>query len=217
MPTDPQDISQSMPASAAFAAPPDRSAYTPLTQGAFADRFEAASRTFWCIAFSILRDREIARDVVQESAIIALRKVADFDPSTSFVAWMGQIVRFSAMNEVRRRSRRRESAGPDAADNLGTPASAAGPAGGDFDEHVTAALNELEETARACLLMKVVVGMEYKDISDALGIPEGTAMSHVFRARKLMRARLAATHGPDGSVTGQEPDSSSRGKGGPRP
>ncbi|MCC6425853.1 MAG: RNA polymerase sigma factor [Phycisphaerales bacterium] len=202
MPPSHPDIPNEMTGTAAFAAPPSHASGDVLTPGKFAELFEASSRTLWCIAVSILRERELARDIVQESAIIGMRKISEFEPSTSFTAWMGQIVRYTALNEARRRTRRRENAGPDAADQSPSPASSSpdpamgvGVAG--FDEHVTAALNELEETPRACLLMKIILGLEYKDISEALGIPEGTAMSHVFRARKLLRSRLAATHGPE--------------------
>lgn len=197
MPPKPPDIPTPIPPLDAQAAPSPRADSLPLSHQRFAELFEKHSRTLWCVAVSVLGDREGARDVVQESAIIALRKLSDFDPSTNFVAWMSQVVKYTAMNEVRRRGRRREKAGHEAADNAGLHQSASLPHPGTFDEHVAAALGELEETPRACLLMKAVLGLEYKDISDALGIPEGTAMSHVFRARKLMRTRLVATHGTD--------------------
>jgi RNA polymerase sigma-70 factor (ECF subfamily) len=52
------------------------------------------------------------------------------------------------------------------------------------------ALETLEPTVRACLLLRVVAGMSYQQISGVLEIPEGTAMSHVFRARKALASRL---------------------------
>ena len=61
-----------------------------------------------------------------------------------------------------------------------------------FDDSVLDALGGLEETARACLLMKTVMELDYKHISRVLGIAEGTAMSHVHRARARMRASLSA-------------------------
>ncbi len=174
--------------------------------------FENSSRTLWCVAFSVLRDRELARDIVQESAIIGLRKVHEFEPATSFVAWMSQIVRYTAMNEVRRRSRRRENAGVEAAENSVRAHADTSELG--FDEKLTQALDLLDETARACLLMKVVMGLEYKDISEALGIPEGTAMSHVFRARKALRDKLGKQG--DGNAAAKDAADRDAGKGGPR-
>ena len=52
------------------------------------------------------------------------------------------------------------------------------------------ALGHLSEVARACLLLRTVEGLDYGEIGRALGIPEGTAMSHVHRSRMRLRAEL---------------------------
>lgn len=136
---------------------------------------------------------------MQEAAVIALGKLGEFTPGTSFVAWMGQIVRFVALN----RARRREAAPvePEALDRAagGTapPAPLAlGPKGQldpdqlHFDDRLSKGLATLSETARACLLLRTVEGLDYDEISAALGIPPGTAMSHVHRARAQLRKAL---------------------------
>jgi DNA-directed RNA polymerase specialized sigma24 family protein len=41
------------------------------------------------------------------------------------------------------------------------------------------------------LLLRTIEQMEYSEISKVLQIPEGTAMSHVHRARQHLRERLA--------------------------
>jgi RNA polymerase sigma-70 factor (ECF subfamily) len=66
---------------------------------------------------------------------------------------------------------------------------------GEFDDALAGALEELDETARACLLMRVVLDLPYKRIALALDIPEGTAASHVHRARASMRASLKSGGG----------------------
>ena len=68
-----------------------------------------------------------------------------------------------------------------------------------FDDQVLAALHTLEDTARACLLLRTVEGMPYREISVALDIPEGTAMSHVHRSRQSMRRILSLAQIRDGS------------------
>ena len=45
--------------------------------------------------------------------------------------------------------------------------------------------------ARACLLLRAVQDLDYSELSRLLGIPEGTAMSHVHRARNALRRALA--------------------------
>jgi RNA polymerase sigma-70 factor (ECF subfamily) len=161
-----------------------------LTPETFAKELSSAHRAVWTIAVAILHDRAAADDTIQEAAAIALSKLGEFDTTTSFVAWFGQIVRFTALNEGRRRQR--AQAGKDAAPEspVGRP-----PATAAFDARLQAALAGLDDTARTCLLMRTVHDMTYAEIARALGIPEGTAMSHVHRARIQLRERLAPGEG----------------------
>ncbi len=158
--------------------------------------------TFWCIAASVLSSRTHAEDVLQEAATIAIPKLDQFDPTTSFSAWVGQIVRFVALNELRRRQRH-ASANPAAMETAAAPSrphpqqravDVVGrlvPEQSAFDDNVSGALEELDEVARACLLLRTVRDLPYNEISAIMGIPEGTAMSHVHRARAAMRRSLA--------------------------
>ncbi len=118
--------------------------------------------------------------------MIGLGKLDDFEPHTSFAAWMGQIVRFTALNHRRKIERHATTA---------TPPDVAAPLRTDearFDATTTAALGELSEIARMCLLLKTVLELDYAEIAETLAIPAGTAMSHVHRARAQMRALLLA-------------------------
>lgn len=181
-----------------------------LTPAAFAERFEGVSRTLWCIAAAVVGDRSAADDVLQESAMIALGKLEQFDSSTNFLAWMARIVRFTALNHGRRRKQTRlidhvdadrsPSNLADAEANSADHAAVTGHGGlvdhqNAFDDRVLAALNTLEPAARACLLLRVVMNRPYRDIALALDIAEGTAMSHVHRSRMSLREILAASGG----------------------
>jgi RNA polymerase sigma-70 factor (ECF subfamily) len=182
-----------------------------LTPTEFAAKYRECSRLLWCIAQGVVNDRTLADDVVQEAAMVALGKLEQFDPATSFPAWAGQVVRFTALNMGRKVQRERKllnemhqaTPGDGSYGGRGDPAVGAAAAGVDsrggvvpggdaFDDEVQEALAGLDETARACLLMKTTLDMAYTDIARALNIPEGTAMSHVHRARKALRERLLA-------------------------
>ena len=182
---------------------------TSLSPEEFAVRFQDSARVLWTVAAGILGDGSQVEDVLQEAAVIALGKLDQFEVGTHFAAWMGRVVRFVALNHARRGQRRRTVAvEPEA---LEVESGAGGPAGfpaaGDaerlltgrgelrpdqeqFDDRVVAALDELKPYARACLLLKVVAGLDYQHIARVLEVPAGTAMSHVHRARRLLRERL---------------------------
>jgi RNA polymerase sigma-70 factor (ECF subfamily) len=184
--------------------PADETDRTGLTPAEFAARFEGARQTLWYIAAAVLSDRTGADDVLQEAAVIALGKLSQFDAQTNFTAWMGRIVRFVALNHARRRIK---STAAVAVDPHALESVAVGREHSNshlvlngrgelmdgrenFDDHVLAALKTLDDTARACLLLRTLMDMPYRDISQALDIAEGTAMSHVHRARAALRERL---------------------------
>jgi RNA polymerase sigma-70 factor (ECF subfamily) len=195
-----------------------------LSPQEFAALFQRAGRRLWCVAVGIVGDGALAEDIVQDAAAIALEKLGQFDPSTSFNAWMGQIVRFVAMNERRRAGRHKtptidpvvlasredaRSAGAASGHGGGAAQDAAraashppidrhgrlNPDQDAFDDSLTGALKDLGEMARACLLLRTVLDLNYAEIAELLAIPEGTAMSHVHRSRQALRARLAGAHG----------------------
>ena len=182
-----------------------------LSRTQFAEFFENSWRTLWCVAAAVLGRRDEVEDVLQESALIAIGKLADFDPQSNFTAWMAQIVRYTALNTARRRARRRAVASIHD-DLLEQAGSSKGRGNGSvstlvrgdlpvyqeaFDDRLLGALKSLGETPRACLLLRTVEEMSYREISEILGIPEGTAMSHVHRTRQALRERLAPIPGSD--------------------
>jgi RNA polymerase sigma-70 factor (ECF subfamily) len=175
----------------------------------FASSFQACSRELWCVAAGVLGRRDSADDVLQEAAVIGLGKLDSFDPSTSFVAWMAQIVRYVALNHRRKVQRSRTTpveqstldAQPAANANPHATLTRQGDVKRDqemFDDAMLAALATLDATARECLLLRVVMDMPYKDVARIVGVPEGTAMSHVHRSRHALRAKLLESTGPAG-------------------
>lgn len=172
-----------------------------LTPEAFARAFQAQRPVFATLAAAVLGRRSDAEDVLQDACAVALGKLDTFEVGTNFAAWMGQIVRFVALNALRRRQGR-ESLSPERIDEswLAAPvaeepadARTLGELSRDqehFDDEVVAALARLSPMARACLLLRAVQDLDYSDLSKLLGIPEGTAMSHVHRARNALRVAL---------------------------
>jgi DNA-directed RNA polymerase specialized sigma24 family protein len=105
--------------------------------------------------------------VLQEGAVIALRKLDQFRAGTSFVAWMGRIVQYVALNHARRRRRLPVTMGEhDDVAGGPVPVPRTMPSGlGElpidqiaFDDDVVSALDGLVADARACLLLRTRAG-----------------------------------------------------------
>jgi RNA polymerase sigma-70 factor (ECF subfamily) len=159
------------------------------------------------IAAAIVGDQAQAEDIVQEAAIIAMEKIADFQVGTNITAWLAEIVRRCALNYRRKTQNRktyaadpaslvqlaRDSSGElvaaplvDASGNLLADQAA-------FDDEVSIALQRLSHDARCCLLLRTIQKLSYTEIAEIMRIPEGTAMSHVHRSKNELRNRLRPT------------------------
>jgi RNA polymerase sigma-70 factor (ECF subfamily) len=179
-------------------AAPDR-----LDPDRFAALFQDAFGQLWLIAAAIIGDRVGAEDIVQEAALAALDKLEQFHPGTNFNAWLARFVRWHAFNYVRKQTGRNTlPADPhqldlnSARDATELPSLKTDLTGEipeyqtHFDDEVVRALRAVGDTSRACMLLRTVHLLSYREIAELLEIPEGTAMSHVHRTRQVLRDRL---------------------------
>jgi RNA polymerase sigma-70 factor, ECF subfamily len=176
----------------------------------FAAEYQRAYRVLWVVAAGVLGRSAGAEDVVQEAAVLALGKLEQFQPGTHFAAWMAQMVRFVALNQIRKQARGHaaplddtDPAGHGArhpARPAGEPELRLGPRGEvpagqrSFDDRLTHALAGLGDVARGCLLLRTLEGLDYEEIGRVMDIPQGTAMSHVHRSRMRLRQMLSNPH-----------------------
>ena len=194
-------------------APQDPGQPESLDREGFTAAFRASYRVFWLIAMSVVRDAGLAEDVVQEAAMVGLRKMDQYTFGTNFGAWMGTIVRNLALNQARKERRGRTSplsptpayggnranasvrsheSSPAPHDNPEPVASDGSPAS-EIEPLLRQWLDEVGDVPRACLVLRTLEGLDYAEISRLLQIPEGTAMSHVHRTRRFLRERLSTT------------------------
>ncbi len=76
----------------------DVDSFTALLKGCY--------KRCWLIAAAVTGDRVEADDIVQDAAMIALRKLGNFRTGTNFTAWMSHIVRLTALNHLKKSGRR---------------------------------------------------------------------------------------------------------------
>jgi len=137
-------------------------------------------------------DRHLADDLVQAACLKALERWHQWTPGTSLASWMFRIVQNTWLDDFRARARQATDNDEDAL------LAVAGDDGQAVLEQrselraVRRAMATLPEEQRVVLLLVTVDGMSYQECSDALGIPMGTVMSRLARAR----IRLADALGP---------------------
>lgn len=156
-----------------------------------------------CIAAGVVGNMSDAEDIVQQAYAIAIEKNQSFESRYKFLGWLGGIVRHCALNERRKRQRRKTSAvdpskiqkfvGDVTRVESATIVDGKNVASlqSEFDDEVLKALESISVDARTCMLLRIVENLSYKEISILMQIPEGTAMSLVHRARASLRVSLA--------------------------
>ncbi|HTS77265.1 MAG TPA: sigma-70 family RNA polymerase sigma factor [Bryobacteraceae bacterium] len=126
-------------------------------------------------------DAALAEDLVQETMLLAWRSFHQFRPGSNARAWLFRIM-FNGFYARGRRNRGAVAMTP-------IHEIAASPAAQERAE-VAEALHSLSGEHRAVLMLGVVEGFTCLEMSGILGIPLGTVMSRLSRAREALRAKL---------------------------
>jgi len=127
-------------------------------------------------------------DLVQDCLERALRQAATLRDHGRLAAWLRSILYNLYVDELRkRRGRGIEEDISALADN--TALSVPPRDRSEFDD-LTAAMGALSAEHRHILLLVGLDGMSYRDIAEELGIPIGTVMSRLARARERLRSLL---------------------------
>lgn len=168
----------------------------------FGSQVAAARPRLYSAALALTGNSADADDLVQEVVLRALRFSHGFQPGTNLMAWLRTILRNTSVN-VFRRSRVRPSAAGSEDGVASIELAPAPPASPDhvtpeefraardaFSAEVHDAVMELPDHYRTVFLLAALGDLKYREIADRTGVPVGTVMSRLSRARALLRARL---------------------------
>jgi RNA polymerase sigma-70 factor (ECF subfamily) len=142
----------------------------------------------------LTQNREEAEDLVQETYTKALRGFASYQAGTNFRAWMYRILRNTFLTS--RTGLKVTMTVPLGEDDNEALAAADGVTPESIviarsdQQLVQGALEELSLPFREILLLCELEDMSYQEIADTLGVPIGTVMSRLSRARGALRKIL---------------------------
>jgi RNA polymerase sigma-70 factor (ECF subfamily) len=155
------------------------------------------------VAFWLSRNSGDAEDLVQETLLKALRGFATFEPGTNFKAWIFRILRNSFLTSRSGLEVMRTVALEDELQDPHGSGAALHPEGAIDRETpelnlirlgdkaaLEAAMEKLPAPLLEVVLLCDVEEMKYKEIATVLGVPMGTVMSRISRARTALRREL---------------------------
>lgn len=156
----------------------------------------------YAVIVNITHNETDAWDLAQDTFVKAWKALPRFETRANFYTWLYRIAHNTTYDWLRRRRVRGDGTEFDDSIRVDsiessaptTPKGVASP-----DENVQnaelgclieTALGKLSPDHRAVILLKVVEGLKYKEIAEALGCSMGTVMSRLFYARKKLQVLL---------------------------
>jgi RNA polymerase sigma-70 factor (ECF subfamily) len=156
--------------------------------------YEREARWLLGVALRIVRDRELAEDVLQDAFLQVWQHANTFDPALgSARGWVYTVVRHRALREVGG-SKTMQQFDPQ---DLATLSDAQQFARGDADdrgldtESLERCLQRLEESRRVCVVHAFVDGYTHEQIAARLNTPIGTVKSWIRRSLASLKECLA--------------------------
>jgi RNA polymerase sigma-70 factor (ECF subfamily) len=150
-------------------------------------------RQVYAVAFSLLSDHHDADEIAQETFVQAYRHLASFRGDANLSTWLHRIATNLSLTLLRRQ-RRHQSRHvtldhPDAirqAEELNTEDP-------DRQRLLERILHELPTMQRAVVILRHLQGRSTRQVSEALGLSEGTVKTHLHRGLLSMRRKLTTT------------------------
>jgi len=173
---------------------------------ALASRYE---RKVYSLALRILRHKQDAEDVTQQTFLSALEHLDGFREEASFSTWLLRVATHAALKVIRKRkglptvsleANTEPQEGYDTvphpeyiADWRESPEELVGRS--ETARLIDEALAELDDKHRMVFLLRDVEGLSVKETADALGLSEANVKVRLLRARLQLRERLTREFG----------------------
>jgi RNA polymerase sigma-70 factor (ECF subfamily) len=156
---------------------------------AFGLLVERYDRAVYNLTLRTMRDAEEAKDATQEAFFKAFRSLRTFRPGSKFSTWIFSIAYHACCDRLARRKRYSDAELTERADDAPGPEQEAVRL--DDARRLRAAIDTLPEKYRIVITLYHLQGRQYDEIAKVLDLPMGTVKTHLFRAKELLRKRLA--------------------------
>lgn len=161
-----------------------------LTQAAFDGLVSEHSAALYRMAYRMLGDRHEAEDIVQETFRSAWSSRKGYEAGHSQRAWLASILRRRVVDRWRRHPAPTATGGDF---TLDVEVNGVDPMAHEFTDEMQHGLSRLPTELRESLLLVVVGELTHQEVADMLGVPLGTVLSRVSRARQRLREYLLVT------------------------
>lgn len=175
---------------------------------AFRELVRRYERPVFSLIYRMVRDREAAEDLAQDSFVKVLNHLDRYRPEFKFSSWIFKIANNVAIDHLRRRQV--ETVSMDGSPHAATVAEAAASAfelasgqesaleeleARELGSAIERAIARLRPEYRSCIMLRHVEGRSYEEIAATLDLPLGTVKTYIHRARNELRTALQDARG----------------------
>jgi RNA polymerase sigma-70 factor (ECF subfamily) len=161
-------------------------------------------RPVFSLIYRMVRDRELAEDLAQETFVKALNAIESYRPEFKFSSWIFKIANNASIDHLRRREL--DTLSLDGSPNAETADAVEATAlqisdrtetpleeleARELGGAIEVAIGQLRPEYRACILLRHVEGRPYEEIAEMLNLPLGTVKTYIHRARNELRQALS--------------------------
>ncbi len=171
---------------------------------AFRELVRRYERPVFSLVYRMVRDREMAEDLSQETFVKVLNHIDRYRPEFKLSSWLFKIANNVAIDHLRRRQLDTVSmaGSPHAATASEIEATSFDVEGGgesaldelearELGTAIERAIAQLRPEYRSCIMLRHVEGRSYEEIAATLDLPLGTVKTYIHRARHQLRDALA--------------------------
>ena len=170
---------------------------------AFRELVRRYERPVFSLIFRMVRDRETAEDLAQDTFIKVLNNIDRYRPEFKLSSWLFKIANNVTIDHLRRRQLATVSL--DGSPHAQTAAEAQATSldvesrgesaleameSRELGSAIERAIGQLRPEYRSCILLRHVEGRSYEEIAATLDLPLGTVKTYIHRARHELREAL---------------------------
>jgi RNA polymerase sigma-70 factor, ECF subfamily len=172
-------------------------------ESAFRELIGRYQRPVFSLIYRLVRDRERAEDLAQDTFIKVLNALDRYDPSFKFSSWIFKIAHNTALDQLRRKELDTLSidGSPHARTAAEASESAVTPVSGDqtpeqytlnreLGSEIERALGDLRPEYRTAIVLVHVEGRAYEEVAQIMDVPLGTVKTYIHRGRNELKKQL---------------------------
>jgi RNA polymerase sigma-70 factor (ECF subfamily) len=174
------------------------------SEKAYRELLDRYQRPVFSLVYRMVRDRELAEDLAQETFIKVFNNLQHFNPKYKFSSWIFKIASNLTIDALRKKeldtisvdgSRNAVTTDEVEATRITVESRDENPEelleAKELGTEIEEAIGRLRAEYRTAILLRHVEGRPYEEIAEIMGIPLGTVKTYIHRARAELRESLA--------------------------